>query len=93
MEDRAPTMQRIVRVTTRPGYRLRITFANESRAQELDVSGLVAKGGVFAPLHNAALFDQVSVGEGGRWLQWPGDVELCADALWMASHGTHRLAA
>ena len=46
----------------------------------------IAKGGVFAPLINPELFAQVEVGEGGRWLQWPGEVDICADAIWSQAH-------
>jgi uncharacterized protein DUF2442 len=41
----------------------------------------VAKGGVFAPLSDPETFVKVEVGEGGRWFQWPGEVDICADDL------------
>jgi hypothetical protein len=50
----------------------------------------VAKGGVFAPLGDPEMFAKVELGEGGRWLQWPSEVDICADDLWYQAHSTQR---
>ena len=42
---------------------------------------LVGKG-VFAAFVDPAFFARVSVGERGRSLEWPGELDFCADALW-----------
>lgn len=42
--------------------------------------------GVFAPLADPAVFAQVHVGERGRSLEWPGEIDFCADALWFEAH-------
>jgi hypothetical protein len=55
----------------------------------VDFSDLVGTG-VFAPLKDAEIFATASVGERGRWIEWPdnarpGDeplVEIDADALY-----------
>jgi hypothetical protein len=26
------------------------------------------------------------VGEGGRYIEWPGELDFCADALWLQEH-------
>lgn len=46
----------------------------------------VAKRGAFASLGDAEMFSKVDIGEGGRWLQWPGEVDICADDLWYQAH-------
>jgi len=42
--------------------------------------------GVFAALADPAIFSQVHVGERGRSLEWPGELDFCADALWFETH-------
>jgi hypothetical protein len=46
---------------------------------------LVANG-VFAALADPTVFVQVRVGERGRSVDWPGDIDFCADALWFEAH-------
>jgi hypothetical protein len=46
---------------------------------------LIGKG-VFAAFADPAFFAQVSLGERGRSLEWPGEIDLCADALWFETH-------
>ena len=46
---------------------------------------LVGKG-VFASVTDPAVFMQVGVGERGRSLEWPGEIDFCADALWFEAH-------
>ncbi len=46
----------------------------------------LAGKGVFAPLADPAFFGQVAVGRRGRSLEWPGEIDFCADALWFEAH-------
>jgi Protein of unknown function (DUF2442) len=46
----------------------------------------LAGRGVFAALADPAVFVQVRVGERGRSLEWPGEIDFCADALWFEAH-------
>jgi hypothetical protein len=46
---------------------------------------LVGKG-AFAAFADSVFFAQAMVGERGRSLLWPGEVEFCADALWFEAH-------
>ena len=46
---------------------------------------LVGKG-VFTAFSDPAFFARAAVGEGGRSLEWPGDLDFCADALWLEAH-------
>jgi Protein of unknown function (DUF2442) len=58
----------------------------DGTASTVSLRETVAKGGVFASLSDPQIFGKVTIGEGGRWLQWPGDVDICADYLWYQSH-------
>ena len=49
------------------------------------VGHLVGKG-VFAVLADPAIFTRVRIGERGRSLEWPGELDFCADALWFEAH-------
>ncbi len=46
----------------------------------------LADRGIFAPLADAVFFAQVRIGERGRSLEWPGERDFCADALWFQAH-------
>jgi hypothetical protein len=48
-------------------------------------SHLVGKG-VFAGFRDPAFFAQAHVGERGRSLEWPDEIDFCADALWFEAH-------
>jgi len=68
-----------------PGaYTVALTWANG----ETTVHGFRRKigRGVFAAFADPAFFGQVRVGERGRSLEWPGEIDLCADALWFEAH-------
>lgn len=75
-------MHRIISVEPSSDFNLRLLYA-DGALFEVDIRPLIDKGGVFAPLVDRALFAQVRLGEGGRYVEWPGDVDLCADALWL----------
>jgi hypothetical protein len=47
----------------------------------VDITPWIQEGGVWAQLANPDFLNQVKVGEGGRYLSWPGDLDVCADAL------------
>ncbi len=61
-----------------------LTWANGERTVSR-FRHLVGKG-VFAAFSDPAFFAQVRVGEGGRSLEWPGELDFCADALWFEAH-------
>jgi hypothetical protein len=61
-----------------------VTWANgDTTVNRFD--HLIGKG-VFAAFADPAFFVQVSVGERGRSLEWPEEIDLCADALWFETH-------
>jgi hypothetical protein len=67
------------------GLSVEITW-EDGEVSVLSLHQTIGKGGVFAPLVDPKVFGQVKVGEGGRWLEWPGEVDICADALWYQAH-------
>ena len=52
----------------------------------MDLSGEAGKG-VFAPWTDHSFFRQARLGQGGRTLTWPGELDVCADALWLRVTG------
>ncbi len=48
---------------------------------KVDFKPIIDKGGVMAALNNVDFFKRVSIGRRGRFIQWPNDLEFCADAL------------
>jgi hypothetical protein len=77
---------RPVAVSARPGYRLWLRF-DDGVEGEVDLSRLVGRG-VFRVWERPGVFEQVTIAEGGG-IAWPGDVELCPDALYLEITGQH----
>jgi hypothetical protein len=91
MATNAALFHYVTQVSTAPGHVLRLTFA-DGGTHDVDLAPLVRRGGVFAALRDEVHFAEVRIAERGRSVEWPGDVDLCADALWLAAHGEHNLA-
>ena len=53
----------------------------------VDFKKVIDRGGVFAKLADPTYFRQVTVGPRGRSIEWPGELDFCADALWLEAHG------
>jgi hypothetical protein len=72
-----------------PASRIRLTW-DDGTELLIDLSPVLAKGGVFAFLRDPAAFNAVKVGPRGRTLVWQdpeGDeIDLCADALWQLAN-------
>jgi hypothetical protein len=76
-------------------WRLYLRFDDDDRPEfhdVVDLSSMVAQGGVFEPLRDPKIFLSVEIGPRGRTLVWrvgKGEddvVDLCADALWLMAH-------
>ena len=65
-------------------YTVALTWANGETTVN-SFGHLVGKG-VFAAFADPEFFAQVRVGEGWRSLEWPGELDFCADALWFKAH-------
>ena len=72
------------------GGRLNLSFNDDPTKIELvDLSAMLAQGGVFEPLGDPAVFAAVELGSGGRTILWhvgKDVVDLDADALWLMAH-------
>ncbi|NER19480.1 MAG: DUF2442 domain-containing protein [Symploca sp. SIO1B1] len=78
-------LYQITKVTVEEERKLRIFYTNESSII-VDFHPIIQKGGILTKLADPEFFAQVSIGERGRYIQWPGEIEFCADALWFESH-------
>jgi uncharacterized protein DUF2442 len=83
--DRPTPMNEIIQVTdVQPleGHRIRVTFT-DGAIKEIDLSALLAAGGVFAPIYERReLFEQVAVNPESRTVEWPGEVDLDPEVLY-----------
>ena len=66
------------------GHTVKLTWANGEKTVS-SFRHLVGKG-VFAAFSDPEFFAQMRVGEGGRSLEWPAELDFCADALWFEAH-------
>jgi hypothetical protein len=73
-------MQKIVNVRIEPGYQLHLSF-DDGASGTLDLRDWIEGGGVFEQLRDPAAFARVHIGGGGRFLEWPNEIDVCADAL------------
>lgn len=75
-------VHKITRLEFGADLSLRLTFEDGS-AKTFSLAPLVRKGGVFAPLAQAAEFRAAKIAPDGRYVEWPNGVDLCADALYL----------
>ncbi len=75
-------LRQIEDVSAEPNHKLQLTYDDGSTIK-VDFTSIVHQGGVFEPLANPEFFSQVSIGEDGCFIQWPGELDFCADALWL----------
>ena len=73
-------MNKITRATPQDNGVLSLTFDNGNEVS-VDFTHLIRQGGVFAQLADPTFFKAVSVSEDGRYIEWPGNLDFCADAL------------
>ena len=74
-----------VEVRVLAGYRLWLRYTDGAEG-EVDLSHLAGQG-VFKVWQNRDVFNTVRIGAGGA-LEWPGDVDLCPDAVYLRLTGT-----
>jgi len=78
---------KVTKVRPAGGRVLRVRFAGDRRARELDLTGLIARSAHFAPLmDDAEAFAKVAVVEDGLGVAWPvqtkwGPLDLSASTL------------
>ena len=77
-------MHTIARIEVLDDYRIDLCFADGARGV-VDLSDLAGRG-VFAAWRDYAEFRKVTIGDTGE-LVWPGDIDLCPDALYLKATG------
>ncbi|QJE73952.1 DUF2442 domain-containing protein [Aerophototrophica crusticola] len=77
---------RIVTAKPDPSTRTIALTWEDGSETAYDLSAAIAQGGVFAALHDPAIFSALAIGPRGRSLRWPGDVDIDADAIWFDAH-------
>jgi len=75
-------MRTIIEVQPKSDHKLRLRYA-DGASVEVDFESIIERGGVFTKLADASFFNRVEVGEKGRSICWPGEIDFCADALWI----------
>jgi hypothetical protein len=63
-----------------PDFELRLTYADGAEVL-VDFKPMIEVGGIFARLNDLEFFKQVKIGSRGRSIEWPGEIDFCADAL------------
>ena len=74
-------MKKITLATPLPDYVVRLEYAS-GEVFDVDFKPVIARGGVFAKIEPLETFKQVRVGVHGRFIEWPGGIDFCADALY-----------
>ena len=74
-------MKHIIEALVLEGYRIRLRFADGATG-EIDFSSEPMTG-VFEIWKDTPVFHQMKIGEHGRTLLWPGNIDLRADSLWV----------
>jgi hypothetical protein len=77
-------MFRLVEVRTLSAYPVHLRY-NDGVEGEVDLSGLVGRG-VFSRLQEPGEFEKVAIGPSGG-IEWNGQVDLCADSLYLRITG------
>lgn len=78
-------MKRITSIEPLPDYRLKLRF-DDGVEGVVNLSAEVGKG-VFAAWQDPKHFASVKIVHNGRALEWPGEIDLCADALYLEITG------
>ena len=79
-------MVKIVTTELLPNSRVRLVF-DDGTEGAADFTDAIRKGGVCSPMADPTFIARVEVGPRGRSLCWPGDVDFCADALYLQVAG------
>lgn len=65
--------------------RLRISY-DDGQTIEVDFAPTIARGGIFTALADWDVFEKVRPDARGRSVCWPGEIDFCADALWIEAN-------
>ena len=79
-------LENIIREAVPDSHAYRVTLGWANGATTTSRFDHLVGRGVFSALADLAVFSQARVGERGRSLEWPGEIDFCADALWFEAH-------
>lgn len=79
------TFDTITSVSAQDNYELRLVYSDGIEIIA-DFKPIINQDGVFKTLADPQFFSQVAIGDEGRYIGWPGDIDFCADALRLESH-------
>ncbi len=72
----------VTQVEPLEGHRIRATFS-DGAIKEIDLTELLAAGGVFTPIHeHREVFEKVVVNPESGTVEWPGEVDLDPEVLY-----------
>ena len=75
----------VLEVTPLPNHRLRLRF-DDGFTGEVDIAGLVAFRGVFAPLADPDFFARVRVNADTHTIEWPNRADIDPYVLRLNAH-------
>ena len=75
---------RIVSANPRPNFQVELAFDSGEKGV-VDLSHLAGRG-VFSAWNKPGVFERLTITDVGA-LQWPGDIDLCPDALYLQMTG------
>jgi hypothetical protein len=78
-------VKHILAIETLPNHKLKLRY-DDGVEGVVDLGAEVGKG-VFAAWQDPQHFAAVKIQHGGRSLEWPGEIDLCADALYLEITG------
>jgi Protein of unknown function (DUF2442) len=70
----------ITQVIPEADHCLRLTYLDGVEIV-VNLKSLIEQGGVFTALADPLFFAQVTLGKRGRYIEWQGQIDFCADAL------------
>lgn len=77
---RRTMLYRIIRIEPLADHKLWLEF-EDGESNLVDFAPTIERGGVFDELASPGVFAQARIGEAGRYIEWPGTIDFCADAL------------
>ena len=73
-------LNRIVQIVKEKEFQLKLIYSDDLYFL-IDFKPLIQRGGVFSSLADPDIFNKVTIGEYGRFIEWPTEIDFCADAL------------
>ncbi len=70
----------ISKVIPEPDSKLRLTYS-DGKVILYDFEPLIQIGGLFKQLKDQTYFSKVTIGEQGRYIEFPNELDFCADSL------------